>query len=256
MRAESLIVIPCYNEENRISRTLFVSLLNNLDSDILLVNDGSTDQTQEILSEIANTSSRFSVVNLPQNIGKSEAIRFGFAHAYSTGYKFVGTMDADAAVGSADMANALDLISDNNDLDVVIGARVMLAGSEVERKTSRRWIGRIIATWLSLSLKVVFYDPQSPCKIFRCSKLKESLDHPFKTRWFGEVELLTRMMTGNNSQQIRLKEFPILSWNDVDGSHFNLRSISNVVFDLIRVHFVIRDGLKTISSLEANAKGN
>jgi len=78
------IVVPCFNEETRIETSRFRQLLSLVPKvRILFVNDGSTDRTLRVLEDFAATEpDRVSVLSLPANSGKGEAIRCGSCCKY------------------------------------------------------------------------------------------------------------------------------------------------------------------------------
>lgn len=105
------LVVPVYNEEKRFSETYFKALLEYPSLKLLFVNDGSSDTTLEILTIFTSLNNRAELINLPNNQGKSEAVRVGMLHlSHQSNLAFVGFIDADGAIGVADVAIALDLI--------------------------------------------------------------------------------------------------------------------------------------------------
>lgn len=88
----TLIVLPCYNEEKTIAEVLKGVLEWSGDCDVLVVDDGSTDQTPEILKAQRNLK----VINHHINQGYGKALMDGFNYALSSGYQVCITMDCDA----------------------------------------------------------------------------------------------------------------------------------------------------------------
>ena len=81
------IVVPCYNEARRLQSEKFVEFVHAArDIDLLFVNDGSTDNTQEVLERLQRVCGpSVSVLHKPVNGGKSEAVRDGMLRAIETG---------------------------------------------------------------------------------------------------------------------------------------------------------------------------
>ena len=94
------IVVPCYNEMDRIQLSKFSEFLNSNDFIYFcFVNDGSTDGTQKILVDFVNLNpERSQLLNLSKNKGKAEAVRQGINTLLkSSKFQLVGYCDADLA---------------------------------------------------------------------------------------------------------------------------------------------------------------
>src|SRR5215467_11858213 len=93
------IIVPCYNEEGRFNPAALDSFLANTDDvGFLLVNDGSTDGTLEVLRKAERESAgRVKVLDQQPNQGKAEAVRVGMLRAMQEGASYVGYFDADLA---------------------------------------------------------------------------------------------------------------------------------------------------------------
>lgn len=233
------VVIPCYNEEQRIQSSKFVSLVTNYNCHLFFVDDGSLDGTVGKIMSLPIPKSSFHLVSLESNVGKAEAILQGISHALRNGYDYVGLYDADGAINPKDLGFAFSLIETNEDVSVVSGARILLAGNEVTRKPNRRWAGRIIATVVSLMLKIQIYDPQSPCKVYKASELKKLSGLQLRTRWFVDAELLFAIKCLPPTKKWLL-EFPVTNWEDVDGSNISLKSVRVVLRDLFNLLKITR----------------
>ena len=94
------VIIPCYNEFNRLNTKEFSSFLSkekNQHISFLFVNDGSQDNTIDLLRELASKFEKVSFINLEENVGKAEAIRQGVLHSKSQQFDYIGYFDADLA---------------------------------------------------------------------------------------------------------------------------------------------------------------
>ena len=95
---KAIFIIPCYNEAERIDINAYsFSLENNNAINILFVNDGSTDNTAEVLENLMTQfPQQIEVLNLASNKGKAEAVRQGvlFAMEQHSDIKYVGYFDA------------------------------------------------------------------------------------------------------------------------------------------------------------------
>lgn len=234
-----VLVVPCFNEEKRWSREYWRSVQSVDGVSWLIVNDGSTDATPDLAMD-AGLSSRWRVLTLPSNVGKGEAIRAGFRDALSSGgVDGVGFMDADGAFAKDDVQRlctlARDFFTDDLQWDAVWSSRVMLAGRRIRRSPWRHYLGRIVATYLSVGRAPLPYDTQSGLKFFApSSALASCVEEPFTTRWLFELELMARWLTVEG-QPMRIWEEPLHSWSDVPDSKIRGMELVRVARELAMI---------------------
>lgn len=193
--SSATIVIPCYNEAERLQVPHFQAFTCERHRlRFLFVNDGSTDGTWKLLEVLqAFDPQRFAIYDLPKNVGKAEAVRQGVLHAFAVGAEYVGYWDADLATPLEAIPVICDLLDRQPDLLMVFGARVQLLGRTIERRAMRHYLGRVIATAVSLVLGTAIYDTQCGAKLFRTPLEIQALFHQtFATRWLFDVEILAR----------------------------------------------------------------
>lgn len=234
------IVVPCYNEAIRFNTKYFEEVQAISDVKLYFVNDGSIDATTTVLTQFClNIGGR--IVELSENVGKSNAIRAGMLVAISDRENFkadaIAYLDADAAFTIESVQQGVEIakrfICDS--FDVLISSRVCLSGREISRKTHRHIIGRFIVTILGMKFKNVPYDPQSGFKIFKVQpSLLKSLENPFRTRWFGDIEILHRLKKFSSSTP-KIWEEPVLGWQDVQGSKIRFKQLFVILFELIYI---------------------
>jgi dolichyl-phosphate beta-glucosyltransferase len=219
------IVVPCFNEERRLSPDSFErALALEPRLSFRFVDDGSKDGTRAVLEKLRERAPhRIAVQALAQNSGKAEAVRQGMLAAFDAGSPVAGYWDADLATPLEELPGFLDVIEGSTDVDVVLGSRVKLLGRKIERRFYRHVYGRAFATVVSLMLDLPVYDTQCGAKLFRnTASVREAFGERFLSRWIFDVELLMRLVAGWNAESLepadRIVEMPLHTWTDVPGS--------------------------------------
>lgn len=220
------LVVPCYNEANRFDAGRFGAALGRFPGlQLLLVNDGSSDATEAVISAFAATSAgRVRTLSLAQNCGKAEAVRVGMQAALGSGAGWVGFWDADLATPLEALEEFSAAAARHGEARALIGSRVRLLGREIDRNPVRHVLGRMFATAASVTLDLPVYDTQCGAKIFLADEtLRSALQEPFASRWIFDVELLQRLDTAwlrttGRRATAYLIEVPLLAWQDVKGS--------------------------------------
>jgi len=231
------LVVPCYNEANRWDADRFQRLATIPDVQLLFVDDGSHDGTRLRIQELVDSEGQLALF-VPVNAGKAEAVRAGLLSALDTGTSHaVGFIDADGAFGVEDVKRMVAMSATRfaEGFDALWSSRVALSGRRIERRTSRHYIGRLVATALSTAYPDLPYDSQSGFKVFSASpQLRECLDQPFDTRWVFEVELLLRWQRFVGTS-MRIWEEPVMEWRDVPGSKIRGRESARIMTELYAV---------------------
>lgn len=146
---KTLIVIPAYNEEHNLP--LLINDIKSYNYDYLIINDGSTDNT-----EIIAKKNNYNILNLPINIGIAGVTRAGFKYAVDNDYDCVVCIDGD---GQHQPKYIHSLIKEvEKGYDYVIGSRFV----KTKRPFTLRMLGsRILSTLIYIKTKTKIYDPTS-----------------------------------------------------------------------------------------------
>lgn len=237
---KTYVIIPCYNEEQRLDPNYWNSLTNFLDFQWIFVNDGSTDNTKSKLEEIKNKIT----LNLEVNSGKAEAIRYGINYAISRSDEddlVACYIDADSAFQTNDVKRIFEIFKEKRrakQIDSVWASRVALAGRNIKRSTTRHHLARIIITIIGFVDKKIPYDPQTGFKIFYLNyKGKQIFENEFKTRWFFDIEILRRWEKLTYSK-MDIWEEPVTYWNEISGSKVNKRQYFRILKELLYILFI------------------
>lgn len=241
-RADVVIVIPCYNEEQRLPEAELARFVGRAGVRVLLVDDGSTDHTLARLRELERRyPGSMEVLALARNRGKAEAVRAGLGHALASGAEIVAYADADMATPASEVMRLVDVLIDSG-ANAVLGSRVALLGAEIQRKHSRHYLGRVFATFASAVLRAPVYDTQCGAKVFRAtSALARALAVPFHSRWAFDVELIGRLAAAAGGLRAAgILEEPLRRWTDVEGSKIKPMHMVRAGLDLAVIEWHLR----------------
>lgn len=237
------LVVPCYNEAKRLPLSEFSSSIESPSGPrLLFVNDGSSDQTETVLRDLAKSSAgRATVLSLPENRGKAEAVRQGMIAAFERGDALVGFWDADLATPISELAHFEQALLQEPDLNLVIGSRIPLLGSSIRKDPFRHGLGRVVATAIGWTLGKHVHDTQCGAKLFRDTPaIRAVFSVPFLSRWLFDVEILARLISLNRAgragalESIAL-EMPLTRWNHVEGSKVKPTDFFRAFRDLRRI---------------------
>jgi len=209
------IVVPAYNEADRLETSLgrlievlWNGLLDAWSTEVILVDDGSSDATYDLAARILAPLPRSEVIRLPGNRGKGAAVRAGVARATGAAIAF---LDADMSV---DPACIPDLVASLDDLDVAIGSRAT-DGSVVDCRSVRRMLmGRAFNRFATALTGVSTLDTQCGFKAFRAPVARLLFHLAVTDRFAFDVELLDLAQ----SLGLSIGEVPV-RWKHVPGSH-------------------------------------
>lgn len=167
------VIIPVYNEAQTVARVIDRVLavkLEGFEREIIVVNDGSTDGTDEVLKRLADEgSNRVTVIHHEENQGKGAAIRTALEHVDGD---IVVTQDADLEYDPAEFPKLLALFEDPA-VQVVYGSRNL--GKNPRSSWSFYWGGRLVSWVANLLYGSDLTDEATGYKLFR-TELLRSLD--------------------------------------------------------------------------------
>ncbi len=206
------IIIPCYNEGIKLINNIkkVNEYMNKLDIDyeIIVVNDGSTDDTYSILMKNISSFKNTQVESYSVNKGKGYAVKTGFNLAKGDIIIF---MDADLSTDLKAINDSLTILNNSN-FDIVIGNRNNL-NSEVNNKSFfRKFLSNCCRLLTKIIIGIDFEDTQCGFKVFKkdvANKLykKQKID-----RFAFDIEYLYIAKLYN----YKITEFPVVWNNDKD----------------------------------------
>ena len=199
---EISIIIPCYNLEN-IVKTTVKNILENLEKfsdsfEILIVNDGSTDNTLEVIQDIKNNHECIHVITYSQNKGKGYAVKTGILQSIGSYIVFI---DGDLDITSDAIQNYIEEL---NNFDLVIGSK-SLQSSEIEIRQSRKILSDIFSSIVKFLTGLKIQDTQVGFKVGNGDDLRKIFKIMNIDGFAFDVELLVIATKLN----LRIKEMPV-----------------------------------------------
>jgi glycosyltransferase involved in cell wall biosynthesis len=180
---KTLVIIPCKNLEHEVGDVVKGVLDLDLELDIVVVNDGSTDGT----SQTARAAGAH-VLEHEVNQGKGAALKTGFEYAVEKGYDAVITMDGDGQHDPSAIPDFLDAV-DKCDADVIVGTRMHAVG---DMPRLRQWTNRTTSRVVSFLARQKIPDSQSGYRLIKVKVLRDVVKSFVTTKYDTESELLIR----------------------------------------------------------------
>ena len=238
------VVIPCYNEEERLLSKEFINFIDKHTGYLLcFVNDGSTDKTLDVLNNLRKGREDFiSVYDCEKNGGKAEAVRLGMLHlAKDEGLDYIGFLDADL---STDLSDFDDLVTtiENSDFKIVSGSRISRMGANITKQSARQIISLTINYIIRKILSMNFKDTQCGAKIFHRDVINIAFDKKFITKWLFDVEIFLRVKRYYKIDKARemMCEQPLKRWVHADGSKLSMRDSIRIIGQLGQIAWSYR----------------
>ncbi len=233
------VVIPCYNEAERIDPKPFLRFVDqNLGYHLCFVNDGSTDHTLEVLNALRKgREEQISVFNCKVNGGKAEAVRQGMHFlAQDTQIDYVGFLDADLSTDFEDFDRLVHTLKDSK-YGIVSGSRIHRMGADITKQSARAIISKTINWIIRKLLGMPFRDTQCGAKVIRREMVRNLFRERFVTKWLFDVELFMRIRNeyGMKKAQDMICEVPLQRWIHADGSKLSMKDSLKIGFQLMKI---------------------
>jgi len=210
------IVIPAYNESSRLGASLDKVLAyiqaQNWDAEVLVVNDGSRDNTAEIIRSFAAKNPAVHLIENPGNRGKGFSVRNGMLNARGDILIF---SDADLSSPIEEAPKLLAAL--NAGADIAIGSRWLRAETQTQRQPLHRQLfGRIFNLLLRLTLGLKFKDTQCGFKAFTAQAARIVFLPQKIERWGFDPEILFLARKFG----LKVEEVPV-AWGHSGGTRIN-----------------------------------
>ncbi len=227
------IIIPAYNEEARVGATLERVLTyaaeQGWDAEVIAVNDGSRDNTTEIVRSYAEKNPRLRLLENPGNRGKGYSVRNGMLHARGEILLF---SDADLSSPIEEAGKLFAALESG--ADIAIGSRWLQRDTQTQRQPLHRQLfGRVFNLLLRVILGLKFKDTQCGFKAFNRASAEAIFPLQHIERWGFDPELLFLA----NKFHFKVAEVPV-AWAHREGTRINpLRDGAKMFVEMLRIRW-------------------
>jgi len=231
MNSKLSVVIPSFNEEERIRDTLdkycecFSQHGNNWE--IIVVMDGCNDHTARIVSDFSRKRSEVKFLEFSERLGKGGAFLASLPYAKGD---LIGYIDADGSSVASELIKLVTYV-ESEGWQGVIGSR-WVEGAEISENQgfSRRFLSRGLNVWVRVLFGLRFKDTQCGAKVFTRELIESCLPHITIHGFMFDVNLLYVA----TKKGFKIKEVP-LKWRNVSGSKVGFSNMLMMFWDMCRL---------------------
>ena len=221
---KKLVIIPAFNEEGNLEKTIKDIKDNAPDFDYVIINDCSTDKTLEMCRRHG-----FSYLNLPVNLVIGVAVQTGYRYAYYHGYDIAVQFDGDGQHSASHLEDMVTTLIDTES-DMVIGSRFI--EKEGFQSSGLRRIGiKYFTGLIKLLTGKKITDPTSGMRMVNKKLLEKFTDEYPKD--YPEPESVVTIL----SEKYKVTEIPVVMNEREEG--VSSISLKNSVYYMIKVSFAI-----------------
>ena len=218
---KKILIVPAYNEEKNILKTyqniVNYNKINNTNYDILVINDGSHDNTELVLVE-----NKIPHIQLIHNLGIGGAVQTGYKYAYENNYDIAVQFDGD---GQHDIKYVEDIINPiiNNEVDMVIGSRFIEEKSKFKSTKIRQCGINIISFVIKIFTGKKIYDTTSGFRA--CNrKIIENFSNNYPMEYPEPVSTVSLL-----KQRYKIAEIPV-EMNERTAGKSSIRTWKSVYY--------------------------
>jgi dolichol-phosphate mannosyltransferase len=226
----ALIVVPTHNEAANVGSLLERVRQQQPDTDIIVVDDASTDDTRLIVRSIMATDARVRLVERPDKAGLGDAYLHAFRLALDEGYDAVVEIDADHSHDPAVLPLMLDVA--DRGIALVIGSRYVPGGTVTGWPRRRTWLSRWANRYVAIMLGLAINDATAGYRVYRTDALRTiGLDGVQASGYGFQVEMTYRIVRCGLS----VVEIPIAFTDRVAGASKMDRRVVAEAFRLVTI---------------------
>ena len=230
---EISIIIPAYNEERNIEKTVksYYNILkkNKISFEIIISADGCTDKTPEIAENLSKKYKEIKTNISKEKRGKGGGVFSAFKKAEG---EFIGITDADESVSAEEFYNAF---KNREDADVILPSRWLPLSENIGSSLLRKVLGRSFNYIIRTLFFMPYRDTQCGSKIIKKEFITPILNDLKITGWAWDINLLYLL----KKQGSKVMEYPITWINAERESKFNYKkAIIEMAFSLLRLRLI------------------
>ncbi len=228
--ADGLIIIPAYNESKNIGQVLKDIRQCNYNIDIIVINDGSNDNTGQVVVEEGEK-----VINQFYNLGYGGALQTGFKYAVAMEYQFVIQFDGDGQHNPEDLQIIIEQLK-TGDYDIVIGSRFIIKNS-FQISLAKKLAIIIFRLIIRISTGVKITDPTSGFQGLNQRTFRYYSGMGNFPEDFPDADTLIHMLKSN----YQVKEVPVNMKNRLSGKsmHSGFRALYYAIKMLVSISVVL-----------------
>ena len=225
-----LIAIATYNEYGNVSPLLDLIIKENLNCDILFVDDNSQDKTEEVIKSYQEKNSNIKLISREEKLGVGSAHLEALEFAYSNGYNFLVTMDADFTHNPKYIKQMLKL---SETYSLIVGSR------HIEKNSIQSWpLFRKFLTYSAYYITKNFlninFDATSGFRSYNLEKINQDLFKKIKSRSYSFFVESSYIL----NKKLDVKAVPIeMPHRFAEKSKMKIADISTTIFLIIRLIF-------------------
>ncbi len=208
---KTLIIIPTYNEKDNIKRLLTILMGLSPQIEVLVVDDGSPDQTGDIVQKLQKDEPRIHLIRRPGKMGLGSAYVTGFKYALAREFDLIMEMDADFSHNPVDVPR---LIEAAHKYDLVIGSRYCNGVNIVNWPIRRLLLSYFASKYVRVITKIPVKDPTGGFKCFNRKILEAiKLDRILSDGYAFQIEMNFRAWV----KGFTIQEIPIIFTERING---------------------------------------
>ena len=223
-----LIIVPAYNEELNIEKTIN-DIKNNTEYDYIIINDCSKDNTKEVCEK-----NNFNFISLPINYGLTSAIQIGMKYAYKNDYDIAIQFDGDGQHQAKYIKDLVRNIEEDN-CDIVIGSRFV---TEKKPKTMRMLGNNLISVAIKLVTGKTIKDPTSGMRAYNKKAIKMFVENASLSPEPDTMVYMIKKQMKVEEVQVKMKE------REFGESYLNpiksIQYMTNMFFSIIFIRAITR----------------
>ena len=224
------VIIPVYNEESKIHSLLahIKEILSEtlLEYELILINDGSTDNSEHVISEEGKLDKRVKVLSYKENKGKGHAVKMGVLNSKGDVVSF---LDGDLDISPAQIKN---YIRELEGCDLVIASKTHPL-SIITAPFVRKMLSKMFSILVRVAVGINIKDTQSGLKIGNGNALRKIFNVMLVKRYAFDVEMLAIASKLN----LKIKESPVNMTLDCS---FNIGEMFKMFIDVLGISYRIR----------------